>query len=147
MAAQLGLTDATLYESHIKPAANFVAAHGPRSASSAGRSSRATRPRRSRPRSPACSPRPTWPTLIRTPFRRASGAAWLTSTSARSRAGQSRPTGRRPTPYFIRLSKTGDPNAAISYNVGNGGPTLDQRNVIDAGFLELARLGSCAHRC
>ena len=30
-------------------------------------------------------------------------------------------------PYFIRLSKTGDPNAAISYNVGNGGPTLDQR--------------------
>src|SRR5213078_1534353 len=44
-------------------------------------------------------------------------------------------------PYFIRLSKTGDPNAAISYNLGNGGPTLDQRQVIDAGFLELARLG------
>jgi glucoamylase len=44
-------------------------------------------------------------------------------------------------PYFIRLSKTGDPNAAISYNVGNGGPTLDQRRVIDAGFLELVRLG------
>jgi len=44
-------------------------------------------------------------------------------------------------PYFIRLSKTGDPNAAISYNVGNGGPTLDQRTVIDAGFLELVRLG------
>ncbi len=44
-------------------------------------------------------------------------------------------------PYFIRLSKTGDPNAAITYNVGNGGPTLDQRSVIDAGFLELARLG------
>ena len=43
--------------------------------------------------------------------------------------------------YFIRLSKTGDPNAAITYNVGNGGPTLDQREVIDAGFLELVRLG------
>ena len=28
----------------------------------------------------------------------------------------------RADPYFIRLSKTGDPNAAISYNVGNGGP-------------------------
>ena len=24
--------------------------------------------------------------------------------------------------YFIRLSKTGDPNAAITYNLGNGGP-------------------------
>jgi hypothetical protein len=44
-------------------------------------------------------------------------------------------------PYFIRLSKTGDPDAAIDYNVGNGGPTLDQREVIDAGFLELVRLG------
>src|SRR5450755_3721841 len=46
-----------------------------------------------------------------------------------------------PSPYFIRLSKTGDPNAAITYNLGNGGPTLDQRTVIDAGFLDLARLG------
>ncbi len=44
-------------------------------------------------------------------------------------------------PYFIRLSKTGDPNAAISYGLGNGGPTVDQRAVVDAGFLELTRLG------
>src|SRR5882724_12235257 len=29
MAYQLGLTGASLYENHIKPAANFVAAHGP----------------------------------------------------------------------------------------------------------------------
>ena len=43
--------------------------------------------------------------------------------------------------YFIRLSKGGDPNAAIVYNLGNGGPDLDQRRVIDAGFLELTRLG------
>lgn len=44
-------------------------------------------------------------------------------------------------PYFIRLSKTGDPDAPVSYNLGNGGPTLDQRAVVDAGFLELVRLG------
>jgi glucoamylase len=43
--------------------------------------------------------------------------------------------------YFIRLSKTGDPNAAISYSLGNGGPTVDQRSVIDGGFQELVRLG------
>jgi glucoamylase len=43
--------------------------------------------------------------------------------------------------YFIRLSKTGDPNAAISYGLGNGGPTVDQRAVIDGGFQELVRLG------
>ena len=43
--------------------------------------------------------------------------------------------------YFIRLSKTGDPNAAITYSLGNGGPTVDQRQVIDGGFQELVRLG------
>ncbi len=45
-------------------------------------------------------------------------------------------------PYFIRLSKTGDPNAAISYNLGNGvQPDFDQRAVVDGGFQELVRLG------
>jgi glucoamylase len=44
-------------------------------------------------------------------------------------------------PYFLRLSKTGDPNAAIVYNLGNGSINADQRTVVDDGFLELARLG------
>jgi glucoamylase len=43
--------------------------------------------------------------------------------------------------YFIRLSKTGDPDAAISYNLGNGSINADQRSIVDAGFLELVRLG------
>jgi glucoamylase len=50
-------------------------------------------------------------------------------------------TGSYAPRYFIRLSKTGDPDAAISYNLGNGGPTLDQRDVLDGGFQELVRLG------
>src|SRR5204862_6461754 len=44
-------------------------------------------------------------------------------------------------PYFIRLSKTGDPNAAISYNVGNGGAAAAQRRALGAGVLELVRVG------
>ncbi|MBU6213757.1 MAG: hypothetical protein KGP01_04865 [Actinomycetales bacterium] len=44
-------------------------------------------------------------------------------------------------PYFLRLSRTGDPNAGTSMNTGNGGPTVDERSVVDAGFLELVRLG------
>src|SRR3989440_216524 len=35
--------------------------------------------------------------------------------------------------YFIRLSKTGDPNAAISYGLGNGGTTADQTSTMDGG--------------
>jgi glucoamylase len=46
--------------------------------------------------------------------------------------------------YFIRLSKNGDPNAAVSYGLGNGSISADQRSVIDAGFLELVRLGILA---
>ena len=44
--------------------------------------------------------------------------------------------------YFIRLSPTGDPNAAATYNLNNGSlNNVDQRDVVDAGFLELTRLG------
>ncbi len=43
--------------------------------------------------------------------------------------------------YFIRLSKTGGPNLAFAYGLGNGGPSLDQRSVLDGGFQELVRLG------
>src|SRR6185312_11865557 len=44
-------------------------------------------------------------------------------------------------PYFLRLSRTGDPNAAITYNLGNGSIPADQRAIVDQGFLELVRLG------
>jgi len=45
-------------------------------------------------------------------------------------------------PYFIRLSKGGDPDAAVTYTLGNGDPaSYDQRSVADQGFLELTRLG------
>ncbi|HEX4009337.1 MAG TPA: glycoside hydrolase family 15 protein [Solirubrobacteraceae bacterium] len=44
--------------------------------------------------------------------------------------------------YFIRESPDGDPNAAETYNLGNGSQAdVDQRRIIDAGFLELTRLG------
>jgi hypothetical protein len=37
---------------------------------------------------------------------------------------------------------TGHPDTAETYDLGNGSlPAVDQRRVIDAGFLELTRLG------
>ena len=44
-------------------------------------------------------------------------------------------------PYFIRLSKAGDPNDPTPYSLSNGGPTTNANDVVDAGFLELVRLG------
>ncbi|MGZ4702577.1 MAG: glucodextranase DOMON-like domain-containing protein, partial [Ilumatobacteraceae bacterium] len=142
MAQQLGLTDATLYANHIKPAANFLIARGPSFGperwEEQGGYSPSTIAAEIAGLVAAAS-------LARVNGDPASAAVWLgvaddwqrsikgwTVTTNGPLAGH---------PYFIRLSKTGDPNAAISYNVGNGGPTLDQRSVIDAGFLELVRLG------
>jgi glucoamylase len=133
--------DASLYQDHIRPAADFLVANGPsdgveRWEEQAGYS----------------------PSTI------AAEIAGLTAASAiaarhgdatRARLYQATAddfqrnikswtvttTGPDGPRYFIRLSKTGDPNAAISYSLGNGGPTLDQRAVIDGGFQELVRLG------
>ena len=142
MALANGLTGPDFYEDHIKPAANFVISHGPSfgperweeqsgfspstiAAEVAGLVAAA----RIADRNGDATSAAVW-RGVADEFQRKIKDWTLTTTGPLS--------ARR---YFIRLSKTGDPNAEISYNLGNGGPTLDQREVIDAGFLELARLG------
>jgi len=45
-------------------------------------------------------------------------------------------------PYYLRLTKDGNPDAGTLYSVGDGGPSaIDQREVVDTSFLELVRLG------
>jgi glucoamylase len=46
-----------------------------------------------------------------------------------------------PRPYYLRLTKDAQPNAGTAYNIGDSGPTVDQRKVVDPSFLELVRLG------
>ena len=142
MAYQLGLTDASLYEDHIKPAANYVAAHGPAFG--------VERWEEQSGYSPSTIASEIAGLVAAAELATANGdhdsaAVWLGIADEMQRSVKDwTVTTNGPLsdePYFIRLSKTGDPNADIDYNVGNGGPTLDQREVIDAGFLELVRLG------
>jgi glucoamylase len=45
-------------------------------------------------------------------------------------------------PYYLRLSKDGQPDSGTTYNLANSGPgAIDQRKVVDPSFLELVRLG------
>jgi glucoamylase len=44
-------------------------------------------------------------------------------------------------PYYVRVTKDGDPNAGTTYQTPDNGPVVDQRQVVDPSFLELARLG------
>ncbi|HET7246741.1 MAG TPA: glucodextranase DOMON-like domain-containing protein [Streptosporangiaceae bacterium] len=142
MALQAGLGgNVALWRGHIRPAADFLVAHGPsfgveRWEEQTGYS----------------------PSTIAAEIAGLTAAAVIAKEhgdQARARVYQAtaddfqrniKPwtvttTGQDGPSYFIRLSKTGDPNAAISYNLGNGGPTLDQRAVLDGGFQELVRLG------
>ena len=133
--------DATLWQDHIRPAADFLVANGPsdgveRWEEQTGYS----------------------PSTIAAEIAGLTAASAIAAShgdAARARLYQATAddfqrniktwtvttTGPDAPRYFIRLSKTGDPNAAISYSLGNGGPTLDQRAVIDGGFQELVRLG------
>jgi glucoamylase len=143
MASQSGLgDDAALWSDHIRPAADFLTAHGPAfgverweeqdgyspstiAAEIAGLTAASTIAARHHD-------------ITRARLYQATAdhfqrhiKDWTLTTSG--------PYGPR---YFLRLSKkAGDPNAAIVYNLGNGAPDADQRQVVDAGFLELVRLG------
>ena len=141
MAYQLGLNGASLYQNHIKPAANFVAARGPAFG--------VERWEEQSGFSPSTIAAEIAGLVAAADIARANGdaasaAVWLGVADSWQRQVKTwtvTTSGPHASRYFIRLSKTGDPNAPITYNVGNGGPTLDQREVVDAGFLELVRLG------
>jgi glucoamylase len=142
MARTVGLTDKAFYTQHVKRAADYVVAHGPSfgnerweeqsgfspstiAAEIAGLAAAGRIAEKNGDTAGARIYRATADYFQRTIKK------WAVTTDGPL----------SPQPYFIRLSKDGDPNAATTYNLGNGGPTVDQRIVIDQGFLELPRLG------
>lgn len=46
-----------------------------------------------------------------------------------------------PHPYYLRVCATGDPNRGTIIELANGHARYDEREITDAGFLELVRLG------
>ncbi|HEV2639781.1 MAG TPA: glucodextranase DOMON-like domain-containing protein [Actinocrinis sp.] len=143
MAYESGLGgDSTLWTAHIKPAADYLVSHGPSfgverweeqsgyspstiAAEIAGLTAAATIAKQHNDSADAVLYQATADDFQR------NVANWTVTTAGPDSSA----------PYYLRLSKTGDPNAATTYSLGNGGPTLDQRSVIDGGFQELVRLG------
>ena len=143
MAWQSGLAhDAGLYQNHVIPAADFLVAHGPSdgverweeqsgyspstiAAEIAGLTAAAHIARVNGDPARADIYQATADDFAR------NIKGWTVTTTGTYGTGR----------YFIRLSKTGDPNAAITYNLGNGSIDADQRAIVDQGFLELVRLG------
>ncbi len=141
---QAGLgSDRALYEDHIKPAADFLVANGP--ADGVERWEEQTG------FSPSTMADEVAGLVAATSIARAQGdtaSARLFLASAdnfRRLILTTTVTDNGPLssqPYFIRASKNGSPDTAFSYTLGNGNPnSVDQRSVVDQGFLELTRLG------
>jgi glucoamylase len=45
------------------------------------------------------------------------------------------------TPYYLRITENGDANTGAQIQIADGGPLVDQRQVVDPSFLEVVRLG------
>jgi glucoamylase len=44
-------------------------------------------------------------------------------------------------PYFLRITEDSNPNDGDKIEINSGGGVYDEREIVDAGFLELVRLG------
>jgi glucoamylase len=142
LALQLRRTDAQIWLKHIKPAADFIVTHGPVTnqdrweekpgyspatiaAEIAGLVCAAEIARRNRDNASAVRYLKTadgWESAL---------TKWTVTSNG--------PHGDRK--YFLRLTEKGNPNDGDVMDINSGGGKFDQRSIVDAGFLELVRLG------
>jgi glucoamylase len=143
LADQLGRKDATTWMQHVKPAANFLVNFGPYTPQERWEEQNGYCPSSlaSEIAGLVCAAK-----IAQANGDAVSAQRYLaTADSWQSQVEKWTVTKNgpyRPLPYYLRLTKDGNPNAVTTYNLGNGDPrNIDQRKVVDAGFLELVRLG------
>jgi glucoamylase len=140
---QSGLAhNGSLYTNHVIPAADFLVAHGPSDGVERWEEQSGYSPSTISAEIAGLTAAANIATVNHDPARARLYQATADDFARNIKAWTVTTTGPYSSaPYFIRVSKTGDPNAAISYSLGNGSITADQRSIVDAGFLELVRLG------
>ena len=146
LAWQLGRTDADTWTKHVRPSAEFIVARGP-----------ATEEERWEEvpgYSPATMAAEIAGLVCASDIARKNGAKddaehylrvaddwsanlekWLVTTTGHlDKSGSAQG-------YYIRINNNTDPNDGSKIDVRNGAGLWDKRDVVDAGFLELVRLG------
>jgi glucoamylase len=146
LAWQLGITDKTTWEKHIRPAAEFVLAHGP-----------ATQQERWEEvpgYSPSTIAAEIAGLVCASAIARENGApedaarymataddwashleSWMVTTTGHL-GGPLATKG-----YYMRIDNNTDPNDGYQLDTRNGGGVHDERDVVDQGFIELVRMG------
>jgi glucoamylase len=146
LAWQLGKTDAGTWTQHLRREAEFVVAHGP--------ATQEERWEEVSGYSPSTIAAEIAGLVCAAEIARKNGAeddarrylqtaddwnahleSWLVTTTGHlGEAGD-------PGGYYMRIDNNTDPNDGYKLDVHNGGGVWDERDVADAGFLELVRLG------
>ncbi|MGB7846277.1 MAG: glucan 1,4-alpha-glucosidase [Candidatus Acidiferrum sp.] len=146
LAWQLGRTDAETWTKHVRPEAEFILSHGP--------ITQQERWEEVQGYSPSTIAAEIAGLVCASDIARKNGAKdeaehylrvadewagnlekWMVTTTGHlgpGAAGQG---------YYIRINDSTDPNDGAKLDVHNGGGIWDKRDVVDAGFLELVRLG------
>ncbi|HYL86725.1 MAG TPA: glucan 1,4-alpha-glucosidase [Candidatus Angelobacter sp.] len=145
LAWQLGKTDHDLWVQHLRPAAEFVASHGP--------ATQQDRWEEVSGYSPSTIAAEIAGLICAGEIARKNGAnddadryvrtaeewagnieKWLVTTSGHLGGGGGQG-------YYLRIDNNTDPNDGYQLDVHNGGGVWDERDVVDQGFIELVRLG------
>ncbi len=143
LAWKLGITDSTNYTKHIKPAADFIVAHGPvtgqeRWEENGGYSPATIAAEISGLICAADIARMNGDTASQkrytdtADFYQSNVVKWTYTTTGSHGNGH----------YFIRIGSTGNANDGASITIGNGGGTHDERDIVDTSFTELVRQGT-----
>jgi glucoamylase len=141
LAYQLGRTDPQTYEKHIKISANFLVKHGPATPQERWEEEAGYSPSTiaAQIAGLVCAAE-----IAQQNNDETSRELWLKTADEWARKIESwtvadnGPHGGR---YFIRLSQEGKPNSGAKLELNNGSGAFDEREIVDAGFLELVRLG------
>lgn len=141
LAWQLGQTDKDVFEKHIKPAANFVTSHGP--------STPEERWEEETGYSPSTIAAEIAGLICAADIARINGdeasqkqwTAVADDWAKKLAQWTVTHTGKYGGEYYIRIARNGQPDVATPVAIHNGGGTWDEREIVDAGFLELVRLG------
>jgi glucoamylase len=143
LAWQLGRDDAGTYAHHVKPAADYIVAHGPRTQQDRWENQDGW--------SPGTIAAEIAGLVCAADLARKAGAAddaarYEATADAWQRSVErwtATTTGPySSSPYYLRLTKDANPDDGSTYSIGDSGPTAaDERRVVDPSFLELVRLG------
>jgi glucoamylase len=143
LAYQLGRTDGTTYRDHVKKAADYIVANGPKTPQerweNAGGYSPATIAAEIAGLVSAAE-------IARVNGDQASADRYLRTADNWQRSVErwtvttNGPLAQHP--YYLRVTQDGKPNVGTTYTISDGGPCrIDQRAVVDTSYLELVRLG------